>query len=959
MQITQPMHFTQSLCGDAEIIKWMDDLKHNIVHFAHELDYEGFELEMVGHRYPYILKNGHKGSSVSFPVRGGMTPTSYQHLAFQLLAPAKKGVKPIRCAVDLDGHPFGEFVMNEYDGRYYLFCAEMPFQYWGYSTVSLKVLEGENVTITTTAFLAEPFKKCANEIQNVTVQDGKVRFITTVPSMGRVICGDEISIENGYFNCHAVDISTADVSRLTVYAVEKNGKEIRAEWTETDKLEIEEKTKSSFSHELVYGKRDAIQSVATTFFGFSKGACRDVSDVGIRDEMGQWYPTDCIITSYWEDGSIKTVSLKTVLIPDGRKYYFATDAPAVFDDTFRLLTIDGNFRLINGRESFDFPKNDVFLLPGMKAKSILNVNGVRLEPICKEWQVKRCGTATIVLEREGVFPAPAETQKLYLRLTFYRGITGFCMEIGLSNEQTEPRLFELDSFYLEFPNQKKNGIEDVLQLDERNMVTDGRVKGARGDGKLELSEYSVHIKDFWQNYPKSIGWEKNTAKIGLMPVLEHKEVYKKYTPEEKRQLLYFITEKGYQVHVGMRRLTKIGFASEATEAARMTETILMRPSLNEIEKSRAFGRVLHCCDETKYFDGIAEQGYKMFIGLKDKKREYGMFNYGDWFGECDINWGNNEYDLPYAGVIQYLRGAGEKYAKMGLLAAEHMEQVDHVRVHENEAFSGMFYLHTPGHSYYYEEFKDESAWEYFNVHLGHIFIHGLSEWYKITGEELFKKAVLRCADTLCRIYGTEFDFVTEREPAWSMLAMMDAFELTRDQKYLNACNIMVRRVDYKQDERGCIKALLGFSETERKIIFGGKPFMCGILMSALNYYGEASGDALAEKVMIKLAYWLAKDMWYADGVGFYYTDYYRLRDRHTDQTSSIEIIEGLLLAYEKTGDPIFYDRASKVFDYVNTIEYRENDVAKFMAMRLRFSPAILSLLHDVNQEKLKNKQNVC
>ena len=135
--------------------------------------------------------------------------------------------------------------------------------------------------------------------------------------------------------------------------------------------------------------------------------------------------------------------------------------------------------------------------------------------------------------------------------------------------------------------------------------------------------------------------------------------------------------------------------------------------------------------------------------------------------------------------------------------------------------------------------------------------------------------------------------------------------------------------------------------------------MCGILMSALNYYGEASGDALAEKVMIKLAYWLAKDMWYTDGVGFYYTDYYRLRDRHTDQTSSIEIIEGLLLAYEKTGDPIFYDRASKVFDYVNTIEYRENDVAKFMAMRLRFSPAILSLLHDVNQEKLKNKQNVC
>ncbi len=941
------MLFAKTLCGDAEIIKWLDDVKKNIVHFAHELDYEGFELEMVGHRYPYILKNGSKGSKISFPVRGGML-----HLGFQFMAPETKGSSPCRFAVDLDGEPFGEFEMDDCDGRYYLFCSDTPFQFFGYQQVNLKVLEGENITLTTTMFITDPLVQCDNEIQDVTVEGGKVRFITTRPSKCRVACGNEEVAESGYYNCHALDLSDVAASAITIYAKEKEGSEIQLSWEGAEAEQTAKKPTAPFSYELFYEKRDETRSAATAFWGFAKGECFDVSTVGICDEAGTWYPSDCLVTSYWDDGSIKTVSVTTVLIPDGRKYYFATGAMAINQDTFDLSADGGVIRLVNGEENFEFPDDGAFLLPGVQANNILHFKGTRLEPFCNPWQIKRHGEAVVVLEREGNFPEPAIDQKLCLRLTFYRGIPGYCAEVALSNEQKNPRLAELDAFYLEFPQQAKVGTENILQLDEHYAVTDGKVSETRGDGNLELSEYKAHIADFWQNYPKSIDWEGNTAKIGLLPFLEHKEIYEQYSPEEKRQLLYFITDEGYQIHVGMRRFTKIGFSGTEKEASRLTETILMRPSLDEIERSRAYGRVIRCCEETKHFDDIAEQGYKMFMGLKDKKREYGMFNYGDWHGERMVNWGNNEYDLPYAGAIQFLRGAGEEYARMGLLAAEHMEQVDHVRVHLNEAFSGLFYLHTPGHSWYYEEYKDESAWEYFNVHLGHIFVQGLTEWYKITGEDRFKAAVVSCADTLAEVYGTEFDFVTEREPAWAMLAMLDAFELTRDQKYLNACRLIVERVAYKQDSNGCIKALLGFPETERKIMFGGKPFMCGILMSALNYYAEVSGNETAPVVMEKLAYWLAKDMWYVDGVGFYYTDYYRYRQRHSDQTSSIEIVEGLLLAYEKTGDPIFYDRASRVFDYVNTIDYHEHDVAKFMAMRLRFSPAILSLMHDANNKNI-------
>ena len=218
--------------------------------------------------------------------------------------------------------------------------------------------------------------------------------------------------------------------------------------------------------------------------------------------------------------------------------------------------------------------------------------------------------------------------------------------------------------------------------------------------------------------------------------------------------------------------------------------------------------------------------------------------------------------------------------------------------------------------------------------------------YKATGDERFMDAVLHCADTLCADFCTCVDFDVERVPAWVMLALLAAYELKPDRKYLNGCRLIVKRVCFKQDKRtGMIPSMLGRSETEGKIFYTGKPFMCGLLMAALHRYYLYSGDATAETVMDGIARWLVYEMWDEEAQGFGYTGYSKMQNFHTYPSTSIEILEGLLYVYEKNRDPRIYEIAIKAMRRTCSLEYREFDVGKNLAMRMRFAPAILKMLY--------------
>ncbi len=901
------MKFYKSLSGASEIVKWNFD-GESLVHWAQELSFEGFRLEMLGAKFPYLLNGGCEGSFAWCPVRG-----KDLYLSFQILARKSETGKTRRFRAELDGEVIGEFELDAFDENYYLFCSEEKIPFFGHRRVYLRVLEGDNVTVASINFSATPVFPEENAIENLSDAGGNIRFTTVKSSVCTITYNGGSYTTDGYFNCHAIDVPVKNGEKYTVSATDRDGNEISLEKTAEASREIK-KEKTTFSHPLLYKKRSSEKTAIKAFYPFEKGVCFNIDGCGIRDKEGSSFPADIKVTSLWDDGSIKTVSVDGVIIPDGREYFLSSDAQC---------------------QSANFSEENIERI------TYLNIDKKMLTPKFTAWETEFLGNAKKVIFRVGEFDAPYDKLRILETMTFYCGIQGAVLEIGLENNFTQPRTVKVDSLYTEIAGEN-NEEKSVYQIDDIYADVNGEIVKGRYEGFTD----GLYIADFWQNYPQSVEIKKDKTIIGLMPALGYNDIYSEYTEEDRHKLLYYMEDGSYRLHMGMRKIFTIGISENADTAKALCQTVFMTPDVKTVENSGAFGRIICSNDYTKDFDSAINDGYNLSMQLREEKREYGMFNYGDWHGERGKNWGNNEYDMPYGGLMQYLRTGDEKYAVLGLISAKHMEEIDFVRVHSDENLSGLFYLHTPGHSFFYDGIPEDS-WDDFNTHVGHLFVQGLTEWYKVTGNERFKTAVLRCADTLAKYYCTDFDFDSEREPAWAMLTMTAAYELTQDRKYVNACRILKDRVASKQDKAsGAIKRLLDFAECDRKFLFGGKPFMCGILMSAMLRYHEISGDDEALAVMDGLAHWLGYEMWDDEQKGFWYTDYFKMRNSHTYPANSMEIIEGLLSVYGRTGDRLLYDRAKDAFLCATNLEYREGDIGKTLAMRLRFAPTSLKMLYD-------------
>ena len=63
---------------------------------------------------------------------------------------------------------------------------------------------------------------------------------------------------------------------------------------------------------------------------------------------------------------------------------------------------------------------------------------------------------------------------------------------------------------------------------------------------------------------------------------------------------------------------------------------------------------------------------------RERWRAYGHVNFGDWNGEGDWSWGNNEYDTPYCAYWEFLRGGEPGWATWGAQSARHLADVDTV-----------------------------------------------------------------------------------------------------------------------------------------------------------------------------------------------------------------------------------------------------------------------------------------
>ncbi len=343
-----------------------------------------------------------------------------------------------------------------------------------------------------------------------------------------------------------------------------------------------------------------------------------------------------------------------------------------------------------------------------------------------------------------------------------------------------------------------DGAVRLFQRDDESSELQGAAgRGGKAPGwaELRLGERTVAValRDFWQQWPKSIGVAGGALRVGLFPSFQagdfdHMEPWYKHA--------YLFSENCYRLRNGQSRRWDLWIDTRGDGAA--LAAAAQAPSLPAADPQQAI--------DTGVWDDIAPAGtpamaeydpwtrnlYDAYGESIRHERDYGAMNWGDWFGERHVNWGNHEYDTVNQLLIQFARTGDPEYFHTAEAAARHSAEVDvvhHVNADLAEYFTrnwptkgypprpGMVHEHCVGHvgCFYPIETVRKLLVEHrignsdrpylcldpFN--LGHIWTQGLVRYYFLTGDAFVRETVEAIGDNLARLVEDGiYDFAIER-----------------------------------------------------------------------------------------------------------------------------------------------------------------------------------------------------
>lgn len=466
---------------------------------------------------------------------------------------------------------------------------------------------------------------------------------------------------------------------------------------------------------------------------------------------------------------------------------------------------------------------------------------------------------------------------------------------------------------------------------------DGRFTGCFHNG----SDLIV-LRQFWELYPKGFRVGEDSVKLDLCPDFEA-GYYDSFPFDVNSTKYYFYLRDGhYTFRRGVRKTHEIllGTAADATEAQAAVNAF-QRPLL-------ATAPAAWYCDSGAFYS-VSPRNVEMFGGYeknadrnvagyrknREKQGDYGMLNFGDWFGERGVHWGNCEYDDTAAFLLEYIRSGNEEAFQLASEAEKHNRDVDIENwVPEGAGPAGKVYIHQVGHhgGYYSTSPKGADAWNSGGGTATHSWCEGHLWYYFLSGEEDARIAGLGTADYhIATGHANYYHLAGElRNPAWRLIMDAAAYSATYDPAYLNAAKIIMRTVYVYQDkiprplpdyqvEPGRTHQVGGWSrmlvpghchcEPRHR---GNANFMIALLLSGIKYYYEMTAEPEAKEALIAGAHYLLDECYSEEIAGFRYTSCPKMK--YTRGTIPY-MVEGIARAYLWTGDPRFTHPLTKALPY--------------------------------------------
>jgi hypothetical protein len=333
-------------------------------------------------------------------------------------------------------------------------------------------------------------------------------------------------------------------------------------------------------------------------------------------------------------------------------------------------------------------------------------------------------------------------------------------------------------------------------------------------------------------------------------------------------------------------------------------------------ESKAFGELStpKAAGILKQYDDAFARSFGGYMKGREANRSYGMLNFGDWWGERMINWGNSEYDTQHAFLLQFARTGDWNYFRAAEEMEWHNRDIDTIHHHADKMMVGAMYGHAIGHtgSYYQERptggapkggFTAGSPRSHFAV--DHTFVEGHFDYYFLTGDRRSFDTGVSTSDRYNSYFTRNYDFNNCRQPGWHLILAMAAYKATNDPYYRNAAKMIVERVLERQTPDGGWKRQMvpGHCHCTPRHQ-GNAGFMVGVLLTGLRHYYEATGDERVADSIVKGAHFLIKDMWVPEARGFRYTS---CPKSQMGAWSNFLLFDGIVFAHKRTGEASLRD----------------------------------------------------
>ncbi len=275
----------------------------------------------------------------------------------------------------------------------------------------------------------------------------------------------------------------------------------------------------------------------------------------------------------------------------------------------------------------------------------------------------------------------------------------------------------------------------------------------------------------------------------------------------------------------------------------------------------------------------------------------GFENYGDHSSGGYVKgsslWDNNEYDLPAAAMVHFVRTGDREALRVGVASARHYLDVDTIHYSRRRSeWAGAPWTHSHG------TFGHHTAEPPGMSHAG--YVQGLIWYSYFTGDPAGIQGARGIADWVLRTMKPEANVGhMERALGHPLMTLTDVYEATWDKVYLRgAARLVDWAFKWEQPERSGFPAPI----TERPAYYAGSPFCGGLLTSALMKFNSWAGLSEIDGLLERNARYVLTDMWRPPASIMFKGG---LPPEHSAARNISTHLRLMGYVYERTHDPLF------------------------------------------------------